>query len=659
MRKEAESAKGAVDVPNAALAYAARGWAVLPCRARGKPPLTAHGVLDATRDEATIRGWWSKWPSANVGIACGSASGGLVVLDVDRAEMLWQLEKTYGALPRTRRIRTGKGTHHYFLSPEPIRTQQLVPGLEMRGESACVVAPPSIHPNGKRYEVLDDVDPVPLPDTLRHLLTEPPSSTTLPAPNAADPTIEKIREGARNSTLTSLAGTMRRRGMTAEAIEAALLAENSARCDPPLPESEVKKIARSVARYPALKTTKQKLVAMSAPSPAAAPMPTQSTTPALTPEQARATLPDLLFEIGGFLSSHLAISTAQTYVLAAWVFHTHTVAAADRTPYLHVSSPEKRTGKTLLLEVLALLVYKAWFTSNATSAALARKIAEQKPTVLLDEADTMLAGEGERIETLRGILNAGYARGGTFTRCVGEGSRQTPTDFEVFTPKAIAGLRDLPETIKDRSIPIRMKRALPGEIRKRFYRREVEPLAAALKARIELCSAALIPILKEARPERVPELHDRANDICEPLLAIADLVGDGWPEYLRLYLRELFAPEEEAEQSLGIRLLADLQEIFNQRDIDRLPSADLIVALRDRPESPWLEWRAKGLTGHGLARLLRGFRVQPSQWRDAAKIVRGYRRADFLDCWARYLPASSSQKGVEVVQTVQPAESTS
>jgi hypothetical protein len=379
---------------------------------------------------------------------------------------------------------------------------------------------------------------------------------------------------------------------------------------------------------------------------------------ALTAAQARAALADLLFEVGGFLRSYLAISTAQTHVISAWVFHTYAIDAADRTPYLHISSPEKRSGKTLLLELLALLVRAPWFSSNATTAALARKISEDKPTVLLDEADVMLGGEGERVETLRGILNAGYARGGTFTRCVGEGSRQVPTDFEVFTAKAIAGLRDLPDTIADRSIPVRMKRAFPGEIRKRFYRREAEEIATALRQRIQSCIAPLLPGLKEARPERIAELNDRANDIVEPLLAIADLAGDGWPQNLRLYLCELFGAEEDVEQSLGVRLLADLREIFTDADADRLASTDLIDKLKALDESPWAEWRGKGLSGHALARLLRSFGVKPTRWRDTSKVVRGYDAKALEDAWRRYLPPPSPlQEGVEVAQVSQSLES--
>ena len=230
---------------DAARAYAARGWAVLPIRAGSKVPLTAHGIKDASRDPATIRKWWSRWPGAGVGIACGSLSSGLVVLDCDAAEFVWALEKSCGALPETYTVATGRGSHRYFISPEPIRTQTLAPHLEIRGEGAYVVAPPSVHENGSQYRVVNGVKPAPLSAALLEILRSP----AIPSPATSTAAPEKIVEGERDCTLTSFGGSMRRRGMTPEAIEAALLKENAARCDPPLPEAEVRKVARSVSRY--------------------------------------------------------------------------------------------------------------------------------------------------------------------------------------------------------------------------------------------------------------------------------------------------------------------------------------------------------------------------------------------------------------------------
>lgn len=234
-----------------ALSYIARGWAVLPIRPRTKLPATTHGLKDATRDEATVRDWWTRWPSAGVGIATGQASG-LVVLDVDGEagrRSLTLLEEKIGVLPQTLRSKTGRGEHLFFALPGNGQARcsagKLGDGLDVRGDGGYVVVAPSVHPNGGRYRWANDCLPAPLPSPLVKLLAESPRATVRRAGAAT----EKIPEGRRNAVLASLAGTMRRRGMGFNAIHAALEAENAARCDPPLPPAEVESIASSVTRY--------------------------------------------------------------------------------------------------------------------------------------------------------------------------------------------------------------------------------------------------------------------------------------------------------------------------------------------------------------------------------------------------------------------------
>src|SRR6266566_4638029 len=160
-----------------------------------------------------------------------------------------------------------------------------------------------------------------------------------------------------------------------------------------------------------------------------------------------------------FIRRFVSLSEHQARVTAAWVLHTHTVEAAEATPYLAISSAEKQSGKTKLLEVLELLVANPWLTGRVTPAVLVRKIDKVLPTLLLDESDAAFGGEKEYAETLRGVLNTGHRRGGNSSCCVGQGANITFQDFSTFWPKAIAGIGKLPDTVMDRSISIRLKRA--------------------------------------------------------------------------------------------------------------------------------------------------------------------------------------------------------
>ena len=259
---------------SAALEYAERGWLVIPlhfpmpegcscgradCGSPGKHPRTINGLKDASRDPATIRKWWGRWPAANIGILTGPESG-ILVLDVDGKlgeQSLIELERRYGPLPDTYTVRTGGGGQHlYFLWPQgaDVRNSQsrIAPGLDIRGQGGYVVAPPSLHASGSRYEINESaIPPAPCPHWLLSVIWEPEAAQTRQsAPAAGAVASQLIGKGGRTNRLVSLAGSMHKRGMTPEAIEAALLKEN-AQFDPPLPEEKVRAIAHDIpARYP-------------------------------------------------------------------------------------------------------------------------------------------------------------------------------------------------------------------------------------------------------------------------------------------------------------------------------------------------------------------------------------------------------------------------
>ncbi len=139
-----------------ALAYARAGFAVFPCRPRGKEPITKHGFKDAACDEAQIRKWWMDSPNANVGIAAGARSG-LIIVDIDSlagAKLLAELAAQFGTLPPTHHDTTGKGHQFFFKLPFDCGTvpSSAEGGLDIRADGGYVVAPPSIHPNGKTYQ---------------------------------------------------------------------------------------------------------------------------------------------------------------------------------------------------------------------------------------------------------------------------------------------------------------------------------------------------------------------------------------------------------------------------------------------------------------------------------------------------------------------------
>ena len=239
---------------DAALAYAASGWPVFPihgaaegscscgntdCTSPGKHPRTEHGFKDASSDVGVIRDWWRRWPTANIGLPTGQPPG-IWVLDVDPrhggGDSLGELEAKYNPLPDSVEVLTGGGGRHIYFrwTPEGPRNSEgkLGPGLDVRGEGGYVLLPPSSHLSGRVYEWEasshpDDLVAANPPDWLLKLLSGPGSRR-----RQAGPLPERLTDGVRNSSLLSLAGSMRSRGSSQETIDAALLAENKTKGQP-------------------------------------------------------------------------------------------------------------------------------------------------------------------------------------------------------------------------------------------------------------------------------------------------------------------------------------------------------------------------------------------------------------------------------------------
>lgn len=243
----------------AAITYINQGFAVFPLAVKGKNPLTAHGFKDASKDPAVVKGWWQKWPHANIGIATGQVSGGLCVIDMDIDEnkgldgwkCLRDWQDKHGIIAPSWLCNTGRGgKHYYFISDEPVANRVgVIPGVDIRGDGGYVVAPPSIHPNGTPYTWDAKLDPAitelhQIDDNIRFLLHKGYDNPTMKYVAPA-----RIPEGERNHTLFKLACSLQSKGLSDQAIYAAVMSENEAKCNPPLTDKEITAIVKSVQKY--------------------------------------------------------------------------------------------------------------------------------------------------------------------------------------------------------------------------------------------------------------------------------------------------------------------------------------------------------------------------------------------------------------------------
>lgn len=253
-----------------AVAAAQRGWRVFPlynwtdqgcscgkgdaCSSPGKHPMTKNGLKDATFDLTRVTEWWNQHPDANIGIRTGtkeSGGSGIDALDIDGMTGEDSLAETFTfhGEPVTTIARTGGGGRHMlFKATGEGNRAGMLPKVDYRGNGGYIVAPVSDHKSGGTYEWLSSPDeqaPTEAPEWLLHLLSNKNSAGTS-KPLSAAPLAGDIDDGMRNVSLTSLAGTMRRRGMDAEEIFVSLKVINERRVKPPLPDDTLWKIARSI-----------------------------------------------------------------------------------------------------------------------------------------------------------------------------------------------------------------------------------------------------------------------------------------------------------------------------------------------------------------------------------------------------------------------------
>lgn len=242
---------------DAAIEYAKKGFAVFPLKYRDKVPLTRNGCKDATTDAAQIKAWWQKYPNANIGLATGSVSQNVFVIDLDIDEdcgidgyhSLEDWQREHGDFPETWTAITGRGGYHlYYRGNGKIKNRAgIIDGVDIRGNGGYVVAPPSIHKNGNRYEweySPDEFEIAKADNNVEYFLShdDQKQGTAFTMPNI-------VAAGQRNQMLFRFACMMQAKGASDQSVFAATMAENESSCSPPLTEQEVRIIVSSATKY--------------------------------------------------------------------------------------------------------------------------------------------------------------------------------------------------------------------------------------------------------------------------------------------------------------------------------------------------------------------------------------------------------------------------
>jgi putative DNA primase/helicase len=411
----------------------------------------------------------------------------------------------------------------------------------------------------------------------------------------------------------------------------------------------------------------------------------------------------LLDELEATLTRFVVLPKWAAETLAMFTLHTYAYELRDVTTYVGIESPEKRCGKTTLLTVLGDLVNRPVMASNISSPAFFRVIQQTRPTLLIDEADTFLQGNDE----LRGILNSGYTKKTAFVwrvanevqsprsnllrqkhfggqevqspqmeqlspssvKSIAEGgpslapagNTEEPctiraVKFSCWCPKVMAAIGRLPETLADRCIVIRMQRKMWDE--ECDWVRNLNATVLVRKcARFVQDHAEAI---RSARPEIPESLNDRAGDIWEPLLALADLAGGDWPQKAR---EAAVALNTGAQESSPIgTLLLDIFTVFVFSTQERMFSRSLVEGLNVRGrDRAWMEeLKGKAATELWLSRQLKPYGIRPKTMRIGDGRAKGYIFEEFEDVFRRYIPMSEVEAmKAEMMEAAKYAKETS
>jgi hypothetical protein len=308
--------------------------------------------------------------------------------------------------------------------------------------------------------------------------------------------------------------------------------------------------------------------------------------------------------------------------------------AFDIAPYLSITSPTRRCGKTVLMTMLYWLSRRGKKSDSMSKPAIYRSVDSERPTLVLDEVGWVLDPKDER----QGILCGGFERNGFVEVCEGEGTAITTRLFSTFGPKAFGLIGQLTATLTDRSIVIPMRRKTPNEAAERLRRRDSEEHTQLRRQCLRWANDNAAALTQTALPA-LPGLNDRASDLWEPLLAIAHRAGGEWPERARKAASALSGDGAAGEDNQGVQLLSAAKKAFAASTAAEMATKVLIAALCADEEAPWATYsKGEAITDRQLAKLLKPFRVvSVTVHPPGAPHSKGYRRADFEDAWARYL----------------------
>jgi len=355
------------------------------------------------------------------------------------------------------------------------------------------------------------------------------------------------------------------------------------------------------------------------------------------PVDACALLNEMWDTIGRFIICDDQYKTAATL----WCAFTWFIDVLSVAPIAVITAPEKRCGKSQMLDVMGRMCKRKLDCSSITAASMFRIIEALKPTLLLDEADAFM----EQKEELRGIINSGHTRQSAHViRTVGDDFE--PKVFSTWGAKLLCGIGKRTPTIMDRAVIIEMRRKQTTDKTERL--RHADPgLFIDICAKLARWSADNAQSVHDARPNTLEQLNDREQDNWEPLFAIASVAGEEWLTRAHEAAKAISKNNEENTVSQGVELLGDIKEIFDiPENGERMTTVQLLEGLNSNIEKQWATMNnGRPMSARQLANNLKGYKIRPRSMRMCyGEPAKGYHKAQFSEAWSLYIPSENEAK---------------
>jgi hypothetical protein len=351
----------------------------------------------------------------------------------------------------------------------------------------------------------------------------------------------------------------------------------------------------------------------------------------LLPWSSPVDIDDLANKMAILIKRYCVVTDEEADAAVLWIISSYLINGFNIFPKLSLISPQKRCGKSTLMEVISAMSRDGLFTSNVSAASIYRLTEQYELTLFIDEADTFLKNGNPE---LVGLINSSHNKNSAnILRCTGDD--HTPRSFSTWMAMALASIRELPPTIMDRSIVINLRRMKATESVARIPGNLLGDCQPIRRKLLSWCGAQFAYI--ESNPVEPPRIgNDRAADNWLPLFTVAGQIGKLWPFRCETAYHALTTV---SEPELPTQLLMDIRTILGQHGMTQITSEELLRELCNDSAKPWSTFNnGKPLTSNKMAVLLRPYNIKPKAMRFPSGSKRGYMTEQFTDAFERYLP---------------------